>query len=104
MKLERPHVPLLTPSKSIPDSVPNQFIRFRESDRNMDASQTTVPFLDAQPVVPTKPVPLAGAGLFHKGRPNFGGFIAPKVLTYDFGPHVQAPIDQIEAEERQLRG
>ncbi|XP_053681824.1 uncharacterized protein LOC128732574 [Sabethes cyaneus] len=104
IKLDRPHVPLLTPSKSIPDSVSNQFIRFRESDRGMDASQTTVPFLDAQPVVPTKPVPLAGAGLFHKGRPKFGGFIAPKVLTYDFGPHVQAPIDQIEAEERQLRG
>ncbi|XP_055526442.1 uncharacterized protein LOC129719078 isoform X2 [Wyeomyia smithii] len=104
IKLDRPHVPLLTPSKSIPDSVSNQFIRFRESDRGMDASQTTVPFLDAQPVAPTKPVPLAGAGLFHKGRPKFGGFVTPKVLTYDFGPHVQPPIEQVIAEERQSRG
>ncbi|XP_055618076.1 uncharacterized protein LOC129763220 isoform X1 [Toxorhynchites rutilus septentrionalis] len=104
VKLDRPHVPLLTPSKSIPDSESNQFIRFRESDRGMDAAQTTVPFFDAQPVVPAKPIPLAGAGLFHKGRPKFGGFIAPKVLTYDFGPHVQPPASQIppESEERQL--
>lgn len=99
LKLDRPHVPLLTPSKSIPDSISNQFIRFRESDRSMDAAQTTVPFFDAQPVVPAKTVPLSGAGLFHKGRPKFGGFVAPKVMTYDFGPHVQAPIDQTEAEE-----
>ncbi|XP_058830644.1 uncharacterized protein LOC131689510 isoform X2 [Topomyia yanbarensis] len=104
LKLDRPHVPLLTPAKSIPDSISNQFIRFRESDRGMDAAQTTVPFFDAQPVVPTKPVPLAGAGLFHKGRPKFGGFVAPKVLTYDFGPHVQAPIEQVDADERQQRG
>lgn len=102
VKLDRPHVPLLTPSKSIPDSISNQFIRFRESDRGMDAAQTTVPFFDAQPVVPAKPVPLSGAGLFHKGRPKFGGFVAPKVMTYDFGPHVQAPIDQADSEARRL--
>lgn len=102
IKLDRPHVPLLSPSKSIPDSVTNQFIRFRESDRWFDAAQTTVPFFDAQPVVPAKAVPLAGAGLFHKGRPKFGGFIAPKVLTYDFGPHVQPPTDRIDAEMLKL--
>lgn len=102
LKLDRPHVPLLTPSKSIPDSISNQFIRFRESDRGMDAAQTTVPFFDAQPVVPAKPVPLSGAGLFHKGRPKFGGFVAPKVMTYDFGPHVQAPIEQAEDAGRRL--
>lgn len=102
LKLDRPHVPLLTPSKSIPDSISNQFVRFRESDRGMDAAQTTVPFFDAQPVVPAKPVPLSGAGLFHKGRPKFGGFVAPKVMTYDFGPHVQAPIEQAEDGGRRL--
>ncbi|XP_055585663.1 uncharacterized protein LOC129738473 [Uranotaenia lowii] len=91
VKLDRPHIPILTASKSIPDSETNQFIKFRESDRGMDASQTTVPFFDAQPVVPTKPIPLAGAGLFHKGRPKFGGFVTAKVITYDFGPHIQAP-------------
>lgn len=83
LQLNEPHIPILSPSKSIPDSTSNQFIRFRESDRSKDASQTTVPFFDAQPVVPAVPVPLSGAGLFHKGLPKFGGFIAPKVITYD---------------------
>ncbi|KAL1401434.1 hypothetical protein pipiens_006596 [Culex pipiens pipiens] len=90
-ELDRPHVPLLSLVKSLPDSASNQFIQFRASDRNMDAAQTTVPFFDAQPVVPVRPVPLSGAGLFHKGRPGFGGFVAPKVMTYDFGPHILAP-------------
>ncbi|KAL9695482.1 hypothetical protein quinque_014767 [Culex quinquefasciatus] len=91
LKLDRPHVPLLSPSKSIPDSASNQFIQFRASDRDMDAAQTTVPFFDTQPVAPVRPVPLSGAGLFHKGRPKFGGFVASKVMTYDFLPHIVDP-------------
>ncbi|XP_021694805.1 uncharacterized protein LOC5564091 isoform X2 [Aedes aegypti] len=100
MKLDKPHIPILSPTKSVPDSEPNQFIKFRESDRGMDAAQTTVPFFDAQPVVPSKQTPLGGAGLFHKGRPKFGGFMAPRVFTYDVGPHVQQPLDQVTDEER----
>ncbi|KAL9695479.1 hypothetical protein quinque_014764 [Culex quinquefasciatus] len=91
LKLDRPNVPLLSPLKSIPDSTSNQFIQFRASDRDMDAAQTTVPFFDAQPVAPVRPVPLSGAGLFHKGRPKFGGFVAPKIMTYDFLPHIVDP-------------
>ncbi|XP_062700151.1 uncharacterized protein LOC109408928 isoform X2 [Aedes albopictus] len=100
MKLDKPHIPILSATKSVPDSEPNQFIKFRESDRGMDAAQTTVPFFDAQPVVPAKQTPLGGAGLFHKGRPKFGGFMAPRVFTYDVGPHVQQPLDQVNEEER----
>lgn len=100
IKLDKPHVPILSPTKSVPDSTTNQFIRFRESDRGMDAAQTTVPFFDAQPVVPSKQTPLGGVGLFHKGRPKFGGYVAPRVFTYDVGPHVQAPLDQVNEEER----
>lgn len=37
------------------------------------------------------PVPLAGIGIYHKGRPGYGGFIAPKLMTYDFTPHIQQP-------------
>ncbi|XP_062539632.1 uncharacterized protein LOC134207771 isoform X1 [Armigeres subalbatus] len=100
MKLDKPHIPILSPSKSVPDSQPNQFIRFRESDRGMDAAQTTVPFFDAQPVVPIKQTPLGGVGLFHKGQSKFGGFMAPKVFTYDIGPHVQHPLEQVVEEEK----
>ncbi|XP_039437888.2 uncharacterized protein LOC120419287 [Culex pipiens pallens] len=103
LKLDQPNVPLLSPLKSEPNFISNRFIRFRESDRRTDAAQTTVPFFDAQPVAPVKPVPLSGAGLFHKGRPKFGGFVAPKVTTYDFGPHIVAPIGEAEAEAQRLK-
>lgn len=53
-----------------------------------DAAQTTVPFIDAQPVTSLTPVPLIGAGIFYKGRDFFGGFITPKIITYDFSKHL----------------
>lgn len=56
-----------------------------------DAAQTTVPFIDTQPV--TSRVPLSGIGIYHKGRAGFGGFLAPTVFTYDLTSHVQLPDD-----------
>lgn len=55
-----------------------------------------MPFLDAQEVVPIEPVPLSGAGIFHKGRNNFGGFLAPKVITYDFSKHMHPAFPEEE--------
>lgn len=66
------------------------FIEFTHSDMDRDAAQTTVPFLDAQEVLPSVLVPLSGAGIFYKGENYFGGFIAPKVITYDFSKHLKA--------------
>lgn len=56
-----------------------------------DAAQNTVPFIDIQDVVSNPPVPLSGVGLYHKGQDQYGGFLAPKVITYDFSPHIQSP-------------
>ncbi|XP_061390164.1 uncharacterized protein LOC133325407 [Musca vetustissima] len=86
-----PDVPTRTKAKSVPDSRHNQYIEFTASDVYKDASQSTVPFIDTQHVVSMPPVPLAGVGIYHKGRPGYGGFIAPKLMTYDFTPHIQAP-------------
>lgn len=61
-----------------------------------DAAQTTVPFFDAQPVESLQAVPLSGAGIFHKGQNHFGGFIAPKIITYDFGKHLQSAFPENE--------
>lgn len=92
-----PDIPTRSPSPSIPDSKSDQYIEFTHSDLDRDAAQTTVPFLDAQEVVPIEPTPLSGAGIFHKGRNNFGGFLALKAITYDFSQHMQAafPEEQI---------
>lgn len=76
-------------SKSIPDITPNSYIDFQPTDIGKDAAQTTVPFIDIELVEPTHPTILSGAGLYYKGQPGFGGFIAPKIVTYDFSPHIK---------------
>lgn len=46
-----------------------------------DVAQSTIPFIDIQPVTSDPLTPLAGAGVYHKGVPGFGGFVAPRVFT-----------------------
>lgn len=89
IKLTNPNVPTKTIAKSEPDSKTNQYIEFTNSDMESDGAQTTVPFMDSQDVISEPPVPLSGIGIYHKGRRDFGGFIAPKIFTYDFSPHIQ---------------
>ncbi|XP_069676205.1 uncharacterized protein [Periplaneta americana] len=86
--IPNPEVPTLTKEGSVVDSRSDQFLLFTHSDIDADAAQTTVPFLDAQPVAPEPPTLLAGAGIYHKGRPGYGGFIGLKVVTYDFNSHL----------------
>jgi hypothetical protein len=90
ISLKNPNVPTKSRAKSLPISTPNTFVKFTHSDMGKDAAQTTVPFLDSQSVVNNPPVPLEGIGIFLKGQDGFGGFIAPKVKTFDYGPYVQA--------------
>lgn len=89
ISLKNPNIPTRTRAKSLPISKPNTFVKFTHSDISKDAAQTTVPFLDAQDVVNNPPVPLDGIGIFLKGQDGFGGFIAPKIKTFDYGPYVQ---------------
>lgn len=88
--LKNPDIPIRSPSPSIPTSHTDQYIEFTHTDIDRDVAQTTVPFLDAQKVESLQAVPLSGAGIFHKGRDFFGGFIAPKVITYDVSQHLKA--------------
>lgn len=88
--LERPDVSTKTTTKSIPTFENNKFIEFRPTDIDKDAGQTTVPFIDDQVVEPRKPTLLSGVGLYYKGQPGFGGFIAPRIFTYDMGPYIKS--------------
>ncbi|KAG7208962.1 hypothetical protein KM043_015131 [Ampulex compressa] len=92
LDLSRPDVPTRSQAASIPDSKMNQYLNFAPSDRETDAAQSTIPFLDIQPVEPKPPVPIAGAGVYHKGRAGSGGFVALKLITYNFAPHLQADL------------
>lgn len=74
--------------RSLPNFEENQFIKFRPSDSDKDAGQTTVPFVDTQLVRPMHLTLLSGVGIYYKGRPGFGGFIAPKLIVYDMSAYL----------------
>lgn len=90
MRLRNADVPTRIKNPSVPLSSHDQYIKFTNTDIDRDAAQTTVPFLDAQPVVSLIPVPLSGVGIFYKGYSNSGGYIAPKIFTYDYSKHLTA--------------
>lgn len=91
VQLVRPDVPTLSRARSTITSTTNQYIDFTHTDMDADVGQTTVPYLDAQDVISLPAVPLSGAGMYHKGRDGYGGFVGVKVFTYNIGPHVQTP-------------
>lgn len=70
------------------DSSDNQFVDFRMSDLERDFGQYTVPFLDVQEVLTNPPIPLSGAGIYHKGHEYSGGFLGFKVMHYDYTNHL----------------
>lgn len=81
-------VPTAISVRSALQSNSDEFIEFTHTDFDKDAAQSTVPYLDAQPVTPNIYVPLSGAGLYYKGSWESGGFIGPKVITYDYSKHI----------------
>lgn len=81
------------PSKASEFSVPNDefetFVKFQPSDIEKDVAQTTIPFIDSQIVESfDRQAPLSGIGIHFKGSSGYGGFIAPKVITYDMTSHI----------------
>lgn len=90
MNLTEPDIPIYSDLQSHPDSYTNQYIEFVNTDLYKDVAQTTVPFIDIQPVEPLIKGPLSGAGIIHKGTPGFGGFLAPTIMTYDYREKFQA--------------
>ncbi|KAJ8731650.1 hypothetical protein PYW07_004814 [Mythimna separata] len=96
LELYKPDLPTRAHTPLRIDSQHDQYIEFTHSDFDADAAQSTVPFVDIQPVVPSKALNtkgatlLSGAGLYHRGAKGSGGFIGPKVITYDYSKHVKA--------------
>ncbi|XP_046814386.1 uncharacterized protein LOC124422239 isoform X3 [Vespa crabro] len=92
LKLKNPDIPIHSELQHVSDSDVNQYLNFAPSDREKDAAQSTIPFLDIQPVEPNPSIPIAGAGIFHKGRSGSGGFLALKLITYNFAPHLHTDL------------
>ncbi|XP_047503173.1 uncharacterized protein LOC125048534 isoform X1 [Pieris napi] len=93
LRLVNPDIPIYSNSPLPVDSKHDQYIEFTNSDFDADAAQSTVPFIDIQPVQPLKGASLiSGAGMIHRGTRGSGGFIAPKLFTYDYSRHVKAEL------------
>uniref|UniRef100_A0A336KFA7 CSON005680 protein n=1 Tax=Culicoides sonorensis TaxID=179676 RepID=A0A336KFA7_CULSO len=56
-------------------------VQFRSSSLRDDVGQSTVPFIDLQPVTSTF-VALSGVGIQFRDRKDSGGFIAPTLVTF----------------------
>lgn len=74
------------------DFRPNTFIKFRPSDPDKDAGQSTVPFIDDQMVLTKNLAPLSGIGLYYKGKQGTGGYIAPLTITYEWSVHIEGDL------------
>lgn len=77
-----------TRKESMPNNETNAYVKFGPTEIKLDIAQRTVPFLEGLKVEPKVPVPLAGVGLYYKGASGFGGFVAPKIVVYDFEPYI----------------
>ena len=86
IRLNNPDIPIRKGPHTL-DSKHDQYLQFKNSDFNTDAGQNTIPYIDSQALT-SHGFPLSGLGLIHRGRKNSGGFIAPKLVTYDFTPHI----------------
>lgn len=85
--LDNPDVPTRTGGQNVMNLRTDQLIKFTTSGWLADAAQTVVPYLDIQEVVTNPPCALSGVGMYHKAAQGSGGFIAPRVYTYDFSYH-----------------
>lgn len=91
LMLYDPQVSTKTALNSRPLSTNNQYMEFTSSSVDKDAAQNTVPFIDIQEVVPNPAVPLSGLGIYHRGRKGFGGYFAPKIVTYNLLQNLMKP-------------
>jgi len=84
----QPDIPTKLLNRNQVDTRTDQFIQFDATSAHKDVSQTTIPFIDAQPVTPQPGTWLSGAGLYHKGQVGFGGFVGLSVASYDYSRHL----------------
>lgn len=78
----------MTNERYVENSLSNSFVQFQSSDPYTDFARVTFPFIESYPIIPYNEVPLAGLGIYYKGRANDGGLIALKTAVYDFASHI----------------
>eukprot|EP00095_Tigriopus_kingsejongensis_P006035 maker-scaffold889_size84747-snap-gene-0.24 protein:Tk06035 transcript:maker-scaffold889_size84747-snap-gene-0.24-mRNA-1 annotation:"hypothetical protein L798_01615" len=85
--IRAPDIPILSHTSEIA-SMGGESIWFNPTDVFKDVMQTTIPYIDAQPVTTVGGSWLSGMGLYYKGSEGYGGFVGLMIQTFDFGPHM----------------
>ncbi|KAJ6649489.1 hypothetical protein Bhyg_04725 [Pseudolycoriella hygida] len=89
ISLKKSNIPTKATDYSVPNLEENKVVKFQPTGLYEDVAQTTIPFIDSQMVESfDREAPLSGVGIYFKGSPGFGGFIAPKVITYDMSSFI----------------
>ncbi len=89
INLKQSDIPPKATDFSVQNIETNKYVQFQPSGIEQDVAQTTIPFIDSQIVESfDRQAPLSGVGIYFKSSSGYGGFIAPKVITYDMTPHI----------------
>lgn len=86
-------VPTKNRKANVPDPRTGKFVKFTISSLEKDGGQTTIPFIDTQQLSTEPATILSGAGLVHRGREGYGGFLALKLYTYDISPYIDDDVE-----------
>lgn len=69
-------------------------VTFQVTSWEKDMGQTVVPYFDTLSAAVSNGVALDGIGIFHRGSPGFGGFIAPKIFNVDHAQYIRPEIKE----------
>eukprot|EP00096_Caligus_rogercresseyi_P004378 TRINITY_DN1860_c0_g1_i1.p1 TRINITY_DN1860_c0_g1~~TRINITY_DN1860_c0_g1_i1.p1 ORF type:complete len:587 (-),score=112.25 TRINITY_DN1860_c0_g1_i1:142-1902(-) len=85
MDIPYPDVPTNYNGTSLLIAERDQYIMFDTTSGDKDVMQTTIPFIDSQPV--ETDTWLSGLGIYYKGTIGYGGYIGASVYNYDFSQY-----------------
>lgn len=103
VKIEDPDIPTKLQEKSTIGTTHNQYILFDTTSAKKDVMQTTIPFIDSQPVQTTPGTWLSGVGIYHKGASGYGGYVGLQLKTYDNSRHLVAENEAINLAQRKAK-
>ena len=73
---------------ALTDRLPSNLLFLMVNLLALQVSQTTIPYIDSQPVAPQVGSWLSGVGLYHKGTSGSGGYVGAMIKTYDISRHL----------------
>lgn len=87
--------PTTSPNIAMPYTTLNAYVEFGPGfyEHEHRSNQFTVPFFDHYAVEPYVPTALTGVGFFLKGQTDYAGFIAVKLVVYDFNENLTFTLD-----------